>query len=154
MPIMLIHKETSENLWNSLTSLKCLISLHFEAGFLILQNVNKTELLCIWFLPFKNSVCHTSNISVQLCQTLCNPIDCSTPGLPVHHQLLELTQTPVSQVGDGIQPSHPPLSPSPPTFNHCQHQGLFQWVSSSHQVAKGMELQHQYYPWIFRVDFL
>ena len=62
---MLIHKETSENLWNSLTSLKCLISLHFEAGFLILQNVNKTELLCIWFLPFKNSVCHTSNISVQ-----------------------------------------------------------------------------------------
>ena len=62
---MLIRKETSENLWNSLTSLKCLISLHFEAGFLILQNVNKTELLCIWFLPFKNSVCHTSNISVQ-----------------------------------------------------------------------------------------
>ena len=81
----------------------------------------------------------------QSCSTLCNPIDCSTPGLPVHHQFPELTQTHVHWVGDAIQPSHPLSSPSPPTFNLSQHQGLFQWVSSSHQVAKVLEfqLQHQ-----------
>ena len=62
-------------------------------------------------------------------------MDCSTPGLPVHHQLPELTQIYVHRVSDAIQPSHPRLSPSP-AFNLCQHQGLFQWVSSSHQVAK------------------
>ena len=63
-------------------------------------------------------------------------MDCSTPGLPVHHQLLEFTQTHVHWVGDIIQPSHPLSSPSPPVFNFAQHQGLFQWVSSSHQVDK------------------
>ena len=72
----------------------------------------------------------------QSCPTLCNPMDCSKPGLPVHHQLLEFTQTHVHWVGDAIQPSHPLLSPSPPAFHLSQHQGLFQWVSSSHQVAK------------------
>ena len=78
------------------------------------------------------------------CVRLCNPMDCSTPGFPVHHQLLELTQTHVHRVGDAIQPSHPLSSPSP-AFNLSQHQGLFQWVSSSHQVAKVLEfqLQHQ-----------
>ena len=78
------------------------------------------------------------------------------PGFPVHHQLLEFTQTPVHWVGDAIQPFHPLLSPSPPAFNLSQHQGLFQWVSSSHQVAKVLEfqLQHQSFQWIFRVDFL
>ena len=65
------------------------------------------------------------------------------PGFRVYHQLPELTQTHVHQVGDAIQPSHPLLSPSPPTFNLSQHQGLFQLVSSSHQVAKVLELQHQ-----------
>ena len=68
--------------------------------------------------------------------TLCDPTDCNTPGFPVHHQLPEFTQTHVHWVGDAIQPSHPLSSPSPPTFNLSQHQGLFQWVSSSHQVAK------------------
>ena len=72
----------------------------------------------------------------QSCLTLCDPVDCSTPGFPVHHQLPELVQTHVHRVGEAIQPSHPLLSPSPPTFNLSQHQGLFQWVSSSHQVAK------------------
>ena len=72
----------------------------------------------------------------QSCLTLCDPMDCSTPGLPVHHQLLELAQTHVHWVGDAIQPSHPLSSPSPPTFNLFQHQGLFQRVSPSHQVAK------------------
>ena len=81
----------------------------------------------------------------QSCPTLCDPMDCSTPGFPVHHQLLELTQTHVHWVSDAIQPSHPLSSPSPPAFNLSQHQGLFKWVSSSHQVAKVLEfqLQHQ-----------
>ena len=68
----------------------------------------------------------------QSCQTLRNPMDCSTPGLPVHHQLPEPAQTHVHWVDDVIQPSHPLLSPSPPAFNPSQDQGLFQWVSSSH----------------------
>ena len=84
---------------------------------------------------------------------LCDPMDCSTPGFPVHHQLLELTQTHVHPVGDAIQPSHPLSSPSPPAFNLSQHQGLFQWVSSSHQSAKVLELQllHQSFQWIVRL---
>ena len=74
----------------------------------------------------------------QLCLTLCDPLDCSTSGLPVHHQLPEFTQTHIHWVGDAIQPSHPLLSPSPPAFNLSQHQSLFQWVSSLHQVGKLM----------------
>ena len=83
-------------------------------------------------------------------------MDCSTPGFPVHHQLLEPTQTHVHCVGDAIQPSHPLSSPSPPAFHLSQHQGLFQWVSSSHELAKVLELQlqHQSFQWIFRSDFL
>ena len=76
---------------------------------------------------------------------LCNPMDCSTPGLPVHHQLPEFTQTYVHWVGDAIQSSYPLPSPSPPAFNLSQHQGLFQWLSSSHQVAKGLEFQLQHH---------
>ena len=79
----------------------------------------------------------------QLCLTLCNPTDCSTSGFPVHHQLPELAQTPVHQVGDAIQPSHPLSSHSPPAFHVSQHQGLFQGVSSLHHVAKELALQHQ-----------
>ena len=91
----------------------------------------------------------------QLCPTLCDPMDCSRPGLPGHHQLLEFTQTHVHWVGDAIQPSHPLSSPSPPAFNLAQDQGLFKWVSSSHQVAKVLEfpLQHQSFQWIFGTDF-
>ena len=96
--------------------------------------------------------------SVQLLSHvwLCNPMDCSTPGLPVHHQLPEFAQTHVHWVSDAIQPSHPLSSPYPPAFNLSQHQGLFQWVSSSHQVAKVLEfqLQHQSFQWTFRTDFL
>ena len=77
----------------------------------------------------------------QSCLTVCDPTDCSTPGFSVHHQLLELAQTHVYWVSDAIQPSHPLSSPSPPAFNLPQHQGLFKWVSSSHQVAKVLELQ-------------
>ena len=83
---------------------------------------------------------------------LCSRMDCSTPGLPVHHQLPEFTQTLVHWVGDAIQPSHPLSSPSPPALNLAQHQGLFKWVSSSHQVAKGLEfqLQHRSFQWTFQ----
>ena len=89
----------------------------------------------------------------QLCSTLCNPMDCSTWGFPVHHQLPELAQTHIYRVSDAIQPSHPLSSPSPPAFNLSQHQGLFKWVSSSHQVAKVLEFlfQHQSFWWIFRI---
>ena len=92
----------------------------------------------------------------QSCLTLCDPMDCSTPGFPIHHQLPQLDYTHVHQVSDAIQPSHPLSSPSSPAFNLSQHQGLFKWVSSSHQVAKVLELQlqHQSFQWIFRTDFL
>ena len=92
----------------------------------------------------------------QSCLTLCNLMDCSTPGLPVHHQLPELAQTHVHWVGNAIQPSHLLSSPFPPALNLSQHQGLFHWVSSSHHVAKVLEfqLQHQSFQWIFRTDFL
>ena len=91
----------------------------------------------------------------QSCPTLCNPMNCSMPGLPVHHQLPEFTQTHVHWVGDAIQPSHPLSSPSL-AFNLSQHQGLFKWVSSSHQVVKVLEfqLQHQSFQWTPRTDFL
>ena len=107
-------------------------------------------LICtdLFFMALVSSV-------AQSCPTLCDSMDCSIPGLPVHHQLPEFTQTLVHQVGDAIQPSHP-LSPSSPAFNLSQHQGFFQWVSSSHQVAKVLELQlqHQSFQWIFGTDSL
>ena len=100
----------------------------------------------------------------QSCLALWDPMDCSTPGFPVRHQLPELAQIHVHRVGGAIQPSylissHPHLissNPSLPAFNLSQHQGFFQWVSSSHQVAKILELQfqHQSFQWIFRTDFL
>ena len=93
----------------------------------------------------------------QSCLTLWNPMNHSTPGLPVHHQLAEFTQTHVHRVGDAIQPSHPLSSPSPPAPNPSKHQSLFQWVNSSpHEVAKVLEfqLQHQSFQWTPRTDFL
>ena len=96
------------------------------------------------------------SLVAQLCPTLCDPTDCSTPGLPVHHQLPESTQTHVHWVSDAIQPSHPLSSPSLPALNLSQHQGLFKWVSSLYQVAKVLEfqLQHQSFQCIPRTDFL
>ena len=92
----------------------------------------------------------------QSCLTLCDPMNHSMPGLPVHHQLPEFTQTHIHWVGDAIQPSHSLSSPSPPALNLSQHQDLFQWVSSSHQVAKILEfqLQHQSFQWTLSTDFL
>ena len=77
----------------------------------------------------------------HLYPTLCNPMNYSTPGIPVHHHLPEFTQTHVHQVGDAIQPSHPLSSPFPPAPNASQHESLFQWVNSFHKVAKVLEFQ-------------
>ena len=99
--------------------------------------------------------CSCCCLVAQSCLTLCNPMDCSTPGFFSLHHLPKLAQTHVHWVSDAIQPSHPLSSPSP-AFNLSQHQGLFQWVNSSYQVAKVLEfqLQHQSFQWIFRVYFL
>ena len=103
-------------------------------------------------------VCSSVQFSLvaQSCPTFCDPMNRSMPGLPVHHQLLEFTQTHAQRVGDAIQPSHPLSSPSPPAPNPSQYQGLFQWVNSSHQVAKVLEfqLQHQSFQWTPRTDLL
>ena len=115
---------------------------------------------CSWqgtisILIVKNGSSKKSSCSVvQSCLTLHDFMDCSTPGFPVHHHLPGFAQTHVHQVDDAIQPSHPLSSPSPPAFSLSQHQDLFQWVSSSHKVVKVLELQHQSFQWIFRVDFL
>ena len=102
----------------------------------------------------KSSVQFTS--VTQSYPTLCDPMDCSMPDLPGHHQLPEFTQTRVHWVSEAIQWSHPLSSPSSLAFNLSQHQGLFQWVSSLHQVVKVLEfqLQHQSFQWTFRTDFL
>ena len=105
------------------------------------------------------SICSDLISSVQfssvpeLCLTLCNPKNCIMPGLPVYHQIPGFTQTHVHWVSDAINPSHPLLSPSP-AFNLSQYQGLFQWVSSLHQVSKVLEfqLQGQFFQWIFRTE--
>ena len=115
--------------------------------------------MCFWVLPHSHP--HqwddmAEGLVAKSCPTLCNLMKCSTPGFPILQHLLEFTQTNVHWVGDAIQPSHPLSSSSPPTFNLSQHQGLFQGVSSSHQVTKVLELQlqHQSFQWIFRFDFL
>ena len=100
------------------------------------------------------SCCCCCSSVTKLCLTLCEPMGRSTPGFPVLHHLPEFIQTHVHWVSDAIQPSHSLLSPSLPAFNLSQHQGLFQWVSSSHQVAKVLELQCQFLQWIFRVNLL
>ena len=96
----------------------------------------RTRDLC---LPAVSSVQFISG--AQSCPTLCDPINHSMPGLPVNHQLPEFTQTHVHRVSDAIQPSHPRSSPSPPAHSPSKHQCLFQWVNSSHEVAKVLEFQ-------------
>ena len=81
----------------------------------------------------------------QLCPTLCDPMNCSTPDIPAHHQLPEFTETHIHWVSDAIQPSHPLSSPSPLAPNPSQHQSLFQWVNSSHEVAKVLEFQLEHH---------
>ena len=122
---------------------------------------SRSLLRCVCLPRMYHLLC-LSNPSVQFssvaqsCPTLCDPMNHSTPGLPVHHQLPEFTQTHVHWVRDAIQLSHSLLSPSPPAFSLTQHQGLFKWVSSSHQVAKVLEFQLQKanYILILYVSFL
>ena len=98
--------------------------------------------LVLSYISLKNNIWKHLACSVQFssvaqsCPTLCDSMNCSTPGLPVHHQLPEFTQNHFHQISDAIQPSHPLSSPSPPAPNPFQHQSLFQWVNSSHEVAK------------------
>ena len=101
------------------TDLRLLASITVTNKFLLLISHPACDIL-LWSVQFSRSVLSDS----------CDPMDCSTPDFPVHHQIPELTQTHVHQGGDAIQPSHPLLSPSPPTFSPSQHQGLFKWVSS------------------------
>ena len=111
--------------------------------------------LCVNFGHRHHAFSQLSSVA-QSCPTLCDPMNHSTPGLPVHHQLPEFTQAHVYQVGDAIQPYHPLSSPSPPAPSPSQHQGLFQSVSSSHKVAKVLEFQlhHQTFQWTPRTDLL
>ena len=105
--------------------------------------------------PYKSIVSISSAQSLRGVQLFVIPWTAALPGLPVHHQLLESTQTHLHWFGYTIQPSHPRLSPSP-AFNLSQHQSVFHWISSSHKVAKVLELQlqRQSFQWLFRTDFL
>ena len=130
---------------------------HFVIGYFIL-------FYFILFVNFESCLCISDTIPLlipfssgtQSCPTLCDPMNRSTPGLPVQYQLPEFTQTDVHRVSDAIKPSHPLSPPSPPDPNPSQHQGLFQWVNSSHEVAKVLEfqLQHQSYQYTARTDLL
>ena len=124
---------------------QCIVTQHKITGLCLLPKNSERKK---WLDQFSSVA--------QLCLTLCDPINHSSPGIPVHHQLPESTQTHVHGVGDAIQPSHPMLSPSPPAFSLSQHQSLFKWVSSLHQMAKGLEfqLQHQSFQWTPRTDLL
>ena len=132
-----------------------------------------SEFVCLFTIPHISEILKRLSLSVYLhninlyiwiclycccsvtqsCPTLCDPMDCSMPGFPVLHHLLQFAQIHVHWVGGTIQPSHPLLSPSP-AFNFSHH--LFQWVSSSHQMAKVLELQlqHQSFQWICKVNFI
>ena len=159
-----------------LNSVACGLSGSVMSVSLLPHGLQSARLLCPWCFPGKNTgmSCHfllqgifptqglnpgflhcSQSVSsvAQSCPTLCDSIDCSMPGLPVHHQLPEFTQTLIHWVSVAIQPPHPLLSPSLPAPNLSQHQGLFKWVSSSYQVAKVLEFQHQSFQWIFRTDF-
>ena len=117
----------------------------------------QSEMNHIYFLLPNDQYRHCCCCLVaKLCPTLCNPMDWGRQDFPALHYLPEFAQTHVHWVGDAIQPSHPQLPPSPPVLNSSQHWGLFQWVSSSHQEAKVLQLhlQHQSFQWIFRTDYL
>ena len=137
--------------WSFGRDLFCLFSLLF---FFIHFHLYLVKFIISFLLPG----CGFSSVSsvAQSCPTLCDHMNHSRAGLPVHHQPPESTQTHVLQVGDAIQPSQPLSSPSSPSLNLSRHQGLFKWVSSLHQVAKVLEfqLQHQSFQWTPRTDLL
>ena len=108
------------------------------------KSIDKNISLSYWLVTDYCFLVQFSSVA-QSCLTLCNPMNRSTPGFPVHHQLQEFTQTHVHRVSDAIQPSHHLSSPSPPAPNPSQHQSLFQWVNSSHEMAKVLEFQPQHH---------
>ena len=128
----------------SLTLIKRLFSSSLSA----ITVVSSAYLRLLIFLPailmetVRDFVFQFSSVA-QSCTTLCDPMNCSTPGLPVHHQLPEFTQTHVHRVGDTIQPTHPLSSPSSPASNPSQHQSLFQWVSSLWVIIYGIQISEQ-----------
>ena len=131
------------------------LSSALASGFFTTEPPGRTQALTAnVYILFSFHCCCFS--VAQSCLALCNPMDCNTPGSPVLHHLLEFSQADVQWVSDAIQPFCPLSFPSPPAFNCSQHQDLFQWVDSSNQMAKVLELQlqHQSFQWIFRTDFL
>ena len=129
-------------LWHSMPSAGYCLHLHLKVHLIWDKEPNSRKLeprIQIQGAPH-DSIDQIRSVA-QSCPTLCDPMNCSTPGLPVHHQLPEFTQTHIHRVSDAIQPSHPLSSPSPLAPNPSQLQSLFQWVNSSYEVAKVLEFQ-------------
>ena len=154
-PVILPNRTVFVLYFNEVLYFEIILDLHAVVG----DNAKRSHYLLSSFPKWR----HLPKLSVQFSSVrsfshvrLCDPMNRSMLGLPVHHQLPEFTQTHVLWVSDAIQWSHPLSSPSPPAPNPSQHQGLFQWVTSSHQVAKGLEfqLQHQSFQWTPRTDLL
>ena len=137
-----IKQSTNNKCWRGCREKGTL--LHFWWECKLVQSLRRTVWRFLEKLEIELPSVQFSSVT-QSCPTLCSPMNHSMPGLPVHHQLPEFTQTHVHRVGDAIQPSHPLSSPSPPVPNPSRHQGLFQRVNTSHEVAKVLEfqLQHQ-----------
>ena len=131
----------SFKLRNNFNTLFKWIPIHSTLGNAKVKKVIITFILLLWINTY---ILQFSSVA-QLCPTLCGPMNRSMPSFPVNHQLLEFTQIYVHRVGDAIQPSHPLSSPFPPAPNPSQHQSLFQWVNSSHEVAKVLEFQLQHH---------
>ena len=145
--------------WNSMIcSVLCSHNSPFRFKWNDWQNSREYFTYCNWC--WKHGLCAELNLQfssvAQSCPTLCHPMDCSIPGFPVLHYFPEFAQTHIHWVSDAIWPFHPLPPSSPFAFSLSQHQDLFQWVSCSHQVTKVLELQlqHQFFQWIFRTDFL
>ena len=132
------------------------LDMEFSTEFLPISSDNYSVPLVTSLIPHFLLLFVRFSSVAQSYPTLCDPMNCCTPGLPVHHQLPESTQTYVYWVSDTMQPSHLLSSPSPPALNLSQHQGLFKWISSLHRVAKVLEfqLQHQSLQWTLRTDLL
>ena len=109
------------------------------------NNTNNKITCNLYYKKHTRNLLNQFSSVTQSCLTLCDPMNRSTPGLPVHHHLPEFIQTHIHRVGDAIQPSHPLSSPFPPAPNPSQHQSLFQCVNSSHEVAKILEFQFQHH---------
>ena len=141
------------NFWNREYELNLISVVFFQST----HNSRLIIRLMLYKYQLKYSTKYlTSQFSRSVMSDSLQPMDCSTPGFSVHHQFPELAQMHVHEAGDAIQQFHPLSSPFPPAFNLFQHQGLFQWVSSLHQVAKVLkfQLQHQSFQWIPRTDLL